>query len=105
MRVIIRIRGPEERKLRADARPNRVLAALGSAAVAPLALVCFLLCGWRWMMDLGLIGRFVVGEGFWSHWQVWFAGGVLFQGLAAGLGRYAGSDAVAGAELLRKELP
>ena len=107
MRVVVRIRG-EERRLRPDGQPNRSLAGLASAAIWPLALLCFCLCGWRWAVDLGWLGQPLGNEGILSHWQVWFVAGALWQALAVALKRYAeagGSDAVARPELLRKELP
>ena len=110
MRVIVRIQA-REKKLREDGRPNRGLAALGSAITAPMALVSFFLCAWRWAVDLEWFPGFLVAEGMLSHWQMWFVSGTVWQALAVMLRRYAesgeadGSEAVASAEFLRKELP
>ena len=105
MVVVIRIRGVET-KLRDDGRPNRGLALLGSALAWPLGVVCFFLCAWRWAFDLRWIGLFLVSSGVFSHWQVWFMLGMTWQVLAVSLKRYGEgtSDAVAPAELLRKEV-
>jgi hypothetical protein len=110
MRVVIRITG-SEKSLREDRRPNRGLAALAAAVFWPFGVVCFLVCGWRWAFDLDWTARFLIDEGVFSHWQPWFVAGTLWQVLAVTLRRYAeggeaaASDAVAAAELLRKELP
>lgn len=105
MRVVVRIQGTE-RKLRRDWRPNRGLALLGSALAWPLGVVCFFLCAWRWAFDLTWVGLFLVTGGVFSHWQVWFVLGMTWQVLAMTLKRYGEetSDAVAAAELLRKEV-
>ena len=105
MTVVIRIRGTEK-KLRPDGRPNRGLALLGSALVWPLGVVCFFLCAWRWVFDLRWVGLFLVTGGVFSHWQIWFTAGMVWQVLAVTLKRYGegASDAVASPELLRKEV-
>ena len=108
MKVVIRIRAGAKRPIRADLRPNREVARVVSAAVLPLGLLSFLVCGWRWAFELGWTGAFLVSDGMLSHWQVWFVAGTLAQTVAVGLRRYAGpegSDAVTDAELLRKQLP
>jgi hypothetical protein len=105
MKVVIRIRGRESRIRKG--RPNRSLALLASTAAWPLGLACFFACAWRWAFDLGWIGRFLILDGLFSHWQVWFVAGSLWQILAVAVKRYAEgpSDPVTPAKLLRKELP
>lgn len=106
MKVVVRIRAAEKR-LREDGRPNRAVALWVSAVAWPLGVACYFACAWRWAFDLGWVGRFLVTEGVWSHWQVWFVAGTVGQILAVVWKRYGepGSDAVTSTELLRKELP
>jgi hypothetical protein len=109
MKVILRLRGAES-YLGRD-RPNRGLAAVGSAAVLPLGLLCFAVCAWRWTFELGWVGTFLASDGVLSHWQVWFLAGTVWQTLAILLKRYSEpgedspSNAIAAPKLLRKELP
>ena len=56
-----------------------ILVRLGSVAVA--------LAVWRIASDLGLFYGFLFSTGVLSHWQVWFALGVLLSGSALTLSR------------------
>ena len=52
-----------------------------------LASVAVALAVWRIGSDLGLFWNFVFNGGVLSHWQVWFALGVLLSGSALALSR------------------
>ncbi|MGD0580660.1 MAG: hypothetical protein ABSC08_17245, partial [Bryobacteraceae bacterium] len=52
-----------------------------------LATLAVGLAVWRIASDLGLFWRFVFSSGVLSHWQVWFALGVLLSGSALTLSR------------------
>ena len=92
MRVAIRIRTAPERQIRRNRRPNRGLARIAASICLPAALVCFLVCAWRWSYDLAWTSRFVVADGLLSHWQVWFVAGTVLQVIAIRLSRYADAE-------------
>jgi hypothetical protein len=52
---------------------SRQLANILVALLTPAALVALVLGIWRVCADLGWAGAFFIGEGFFSHWQVWMA--------------------------------
>jgi hypothetical protein len=39
----------------------------------PTALLALVFGLWRFGVDLGWTGSFVIGQGLFSHWQVWIA--------------------------------
>lgn len=63
-------------------REQESLARTAASALTLLSISCASLGLWRLGTDLDLAGRFVVRQGFFSHWQVWI-------GAAAGA-QYAG---------------
>lgn len=89
MRVVARIHTKPEVCIRRDRKPNRHLAAIGGSMALSLALLCFLVCAWRWSYELSWTSRFLVTGGVLSHWQVWFLAGGLLQALAVKLAHYA----------------
>jgi hypothetical protein len=52
---------------------SRQLANILVALLTPAALVALVLGIWRVCADLGWAGPFLIGDGFFSHWQVWIA--------------------------------
>ena len=52
---------------------SRQLANVLVALLTPSALVALVLGMWRVCADLGWAGAFFIGDGFFSHWQVWIA--------------------------------
>jgi hypothetical protein len=102
MRVVLRIRTGPEKRVHLKRRPNQRLAALAAPAVLAFALVCFLMCAWRWSFELSWTGRYPIAAGAFSHWQSWFVAGMLWQVLGVRLWRYGGGER--GASLAR-ELP
>jgi hypothetical protein len=52
---------------------SRQLANILVALLTPAALVARVLGIWRVCADLGWAGPFLIGDGFFSHWQVWIA--------------------------------
>ena len=66
--------------------------ALVSASLLTLtAISCGSLGLWRLATDLAWTGRFVIHEGFLSHWQVWIGAAVAMQYASWWLVRYAGT--------------
>jgi hypothetical protein len=49
------------------------LANLLVALLTPAAVIAFVMGTWRVCADLGWAGAFLIGDGFFSHWQVWIA--------------------------------
>lgn len=47
----------------------------------PASLALFVMAAWRFFADLGWTSDFVIGEGVFSHWQVWGALGLALLGL------------------------
>jgi|ERR1700733_11053824 len=52
---------------------SRQLANVLVALLTPAAVVALVLGMWRVCADLGWAGAFFIGDGFFSHWQVWIA--------------------------------
>lgn len=55
------------------------------ALLTPAAVVALVLGLWRVSADLGWTEEFLIGNGFFSHWQVWIALAILLQIAAAAL--------------------
>ena len=89
MRVVVRLRTRPEGRVVPGHRPNRPLARAAFGLLEALALNSFVLCGWRWLFDLEIVGRFPFADGVFARWQVWFAAAVVCQLLASALARYA----------------
>ena len=89
MRVVLRIRTAQEKRIVRSRRPNRRLAWLGASLLWPLAACCLLVCAWRWAFDLSWVSRFLPADGVFSHWQPWFVSGGLLHLGAVQLNRYA----------------
>ena len=71
MRVRIRLQqGPRIQQKR---RKNRHIALASAALLTPGALAAFVLSMWRLGADLGFARSFAIGDGIFSHWQVWLA--------------------------------
>ncbi|MCS7314474.1 MAG: hypothetical protein RMI94_05140 [Bryobacterales bacterium] len=80
--------------LRIRVRPTRVringwrgLALAASALLTPGVAAALALAIWRLGADLGLLGNFVIGDGLFSHWQVWLLLAVALQMLSSALAR------------------
>jgi hypothetical protein len=43
------------------------------ALLTPAAVLALVMALWRFGTDLGWAGAFLIGGGFFSHWQVWIA--------------------------------
>ncbi len=89
MRVVIRLRRARRRKVEPEQTPNRRLATGAAGLLCALGVNGFALCVWRWAADLDVLGSFPFSQGVFSHWQVWFGAGLIFQMFAALLSHYA----------------
>jgi hypothetical protein len=90
--MVVRIRlslGPAARRA---SGLNRQTALVMSSLMTPVALMAWVLGGWRLAADLKWTGAFVFTDGVFSHWQVWFAAAILVQFAAFLLQRRAGGD-------------
>lgn len=89
MRLVLRLRTAPEGRMVPGRRPNQRLA-LGSAVfLGGSAVAGFLLCVWRWGLQFRMVDTFPFSQGFFSHWQTWFAAGLLLQALSTMLSNYA----------------
>jgi hypothetical protein len=52
---------------------SRQLANILVALLTPAAVLALAMSIWRVCTDLGWAGAFLIGGGFFSHWQVWLA--------------------------------
>jgi hypothetical protein len=77
---------------RAPRRADRQTALVLSSLMTPLALMAWVLGGWRLAADLKWTGSFAIADGVFSHWQVWIALGIGVQFAAFLLHRYAARD-------------
>ena len=69
-------------------RSNRRLAAGAATVFQALVFMAFAICVWRWSFDLGVAGGFLVQDGVFARWQVWFALAAALQFLASVFARY-----------------
>jgi hypothetical protein len=77
MKVRIRLSlRPSRRRLESGARRTALVSA---ALLTPVALMAWVLGGWRLLADLKWTGEFAIQDGLFSHWQVWIALGVAVQ--------------------------
>ncbi len=53
------------------------------AFLTPASMVALVLGLWRFTADAGWTGTFVIGSGFFSHWQVWIAVAVVLKCIAS----------------------
>jgi hypothetical protein len=77
---------------RAPRRTDRQTALVLSSLMTPVALMAWVLGGWRLAADLKWTGAFAIADGMFSHWQVWIALGIGVQFAAFLLHRYATGD-------------
>ncbi|MBC8165247.1 MAG: hypothetical protein H7Y20_05150 [Bryobacteraceae bacterium] len=71
---------------------DRQTALAVSSLMTPLALIAWALGFWRLGADMKWAGEFAIARGLFSHWQVWFALGIMIQFAAFLLQRYANRD-------------
>jgi hypothetical protein len=95
--MVVRIRFSSGRRVDRRGRKNQRLALAFSALLTPAALMSTALGVWRVAADLKWTGAFAISNGFFSHWQVWIAGGGLLQLASHLLSRYGRGRAQAAA--------
>ena len=91
--MVVKIRlnyGPAMRK---SAAWNRQAALVASSLMTPIAVTAWSFGFWRLAADLGWTGAFIISSGLFSHWQVWFAIGVMVQFASLYLQRIAKGEA------------
>ena len=86
--MVVRIRFSSGRRVERKGRKNQRVALAFSALLTPAALMATALGLWRVAADLNWTGAFAISSGFFSHWQVWIAGGGLLQLASHLLNRY-----------------
>jgi hypothetical protein len=90
MLVRIRLRHNAAAEKAAAAR-NRHAALVAASLMTPVALMAWVLAGWRLLADLEIAGAFAISSGLFSHWQAWVVVGILVQFGAFLLHRFARS--------------
>lgn len=90
--MVIRIRLRYGSRTRRAIAWNRRAALAVSALMMPIALVAWVLAGWRLAADLGWAEEFAIRSGLFSRWQVWVAVGIGIQFAAFLLHRLGGKD-------------
>jgi hypothetical protein len=77
----------------AEQVPGQQLANILVALLAPAAGVALVMGLWRVGTDLGWAGAFLIGGGFFSHWQVWVALSIALKLLSSSLLAWSGKTA------------
>ena len=86
--MIVRIRfGPGPQVARKP-RKNLRVALAAASLLGPVAVMALVLGMWGLAADLKIAGDFAIGEGLFSHWQVWIASAVVVAVLSRLLNRY-----------------
>lgn len=91
--MIVRIRlgqGPTVQRRR---HKNRHVALAVAALLTPSAVMACVLAFWRLTADFNLTAGFPIGDGLFSHWQVWFVTAAIIQFCATVLNRYGRAQA------------
>jgi hypothetical protein len=83
----VRIRFGKSTRLGSRGR-NQRLALLAGSLLTPAAVMAWVLAFWRIAADLNWANGFAIPSGVFSHWQVWFAAGVVLQLCSRVLYRY-----------------
>jgi hypothetical protein len=84
----VRIRFGKGPKVGKNSRRNRRAALALAALLTPAAFLAAVMGLWRISADLGFTSNFIISGGFFSHWQVWFAGAVCMGFGSHALNRY-----------------
>ena len=86
--MLVRVRLQAGPKIRRSQGKNRHQALAFASLLWPAVLMAYVLAFWRLGADLGVTGRFAIGQGIFSHWQVWLALAICLNVLAVMLNRY-----------------
>lgn len=90
--MVVRIRLNYSGIVRPSAHSNRHAAAVMASLLTPVALMAWVLGGWRLLADIGITGTFAISTGLFSHWQVWIALGIGVQFAGFLLQRFSRSE-------------
>jgi len=59
-----------------------------AALITPASVMALVLALWKLAADLRFTAEFPIGDGLFSHWQIWMAAGISLQSCAIVLSRY-----------------
>jgi hypothetical protein len=86
--MVVRIRFPRGPRFNRARRKNRHVALAAASLLNPAVLTALALGLWKLAADLRVAGQFAIGEGVFSHWQVWLGIAALVQIAVIVLNRY-----------------
>jgi hypothetical protein len=92
--MLVRIQLRSETRVRQKRRKNQHVALAMASLLTPAAVMACVLTLWRLAADLNATGRFPIGDGLFSHWQVWLTVAATLQSSAVALNRYGKAEAV-----------
>jgi hypothetical protein len=91
--MLVRIQLRSEARVRQKRRKNQHVALALASLLTPAAVMACVLTLWRLAADLNVTGRFPIGDGLFSHWQVWLTVAATLQSSAVLLNRYGTAEA------------
>jgi hypothetical protein len=86
--MIVRIRLETGPPIRKTTGKNRHVASAVAALLWPAIFTAYVLGVWALAAQIRVTEAFGIPQGFFSHWQVWVAGGISLHVGAAMLNRY-----------------
>ena len=86
--MIVRIRLSSGARVRHKRRKNQHVALALASLLTPGAVMACVLALWRLAADVSVTGQFPIGDGLFSHWQVWITLAGTLQFSAMLLNRY-----------------
>src|ERR1700685_4816122 len=92
--MLVRIQLRSEARVRQKRRKNQHVALAMASLLTPAAVMACVLTLWRLASDLSVTGQFPIGDGLFSHWQVWLTVAATLQFSAILLNRYGKAEAV-----------
>jgi hypothetical protein len=86
--MVVRIRLSVGPQIVAQRKINARLALAFASLLTPIAVLSFVMALWGVLAHAEVTSKFVIEVGLLSHWQVWFAIGLLLQMASIALDRY-----------------
>lgn len=86
--MLVRIRFGKGSKVEREGPKNRRVAMAFASFLTPAAVMAAALGTWRLAEDVRWASAFVIRQGLFSHWQVWFAFAAVLQTGSHLLNRY-----------------
>jgi hypothetical protein len=90
--MLVRIRLSSGPKVHRKKRKNRHVALGLASLLIPIAVMAYVLVGWKVAAELEAAGQFPITEGLFSHWQVWMVAAGTLHAAAVFLNRYGKSE-------------